>query len=323
MTNPYYRGPQSDHFDGRVFFNPGGSSPRGFRDLLRWKLRDRAAAWPGSLPVRFAQPDPAPGGLSITMVGHATLLVQLAGVSFLTDPVWSERASPFRSLGPRRVRPPGIRFEQLPPIRFVLLSHNHYDHLDLRTLARLVDEHDPLLVCPLGNDVVVREKVPRARCLAGDWGDRVTIGDVVVHYEPCHHWSARGLRDRSMALWAAFVVETLQGKIYHVGDTGFADGVHYREVRRKHGELRAAILPIGAYEPRWFMRDHHQNPDEAVRGHLLCGARTSIAHHWGTFRLTNEAIEAPVAALAAARVVHGVSAADFVAPLAGDAWHAP
>ena len=255
------------------------------------------------------------------MVGHATLLIQAGGLNFLTDPVWSDRASPVQFAGPRRINPPGIAFADLPPIDHVLLTHNHYDHLDLDTLKRLSDAHGASIICPLGNDAIVKTKAPDAEFVVGDWHDVVELANgVKLHFEPCHHWSARGTKDRRWALWAAFVLETPAGKVYHIGDTGFHDGINYRALREKHGEVDVAILPIGAYEPRWFMKGQHQNPDEAVQGHKLLGAKTSIGHHWGTFQLTNEAIEAPVKALAEARVNHGVAEDAFVPMRPGQSW---
>ena len=227
------------------------------------------------------------------MVGHATLLIQAAGLNILTDPVWSDRASPVSFAGPKRVNAPGIAFSDLPPVDIVLLTHNHYDHLDLDTLARLHQAHAPLVITPLGNDAIVRPAIPGMKIMAGDWGDRVQAGAASIHFEPCHHWSARGMTDRRMALWAAFVIETPAGRIYHVGDTGFHDGRNYRAAAGKHGGFRLAILPFGAYEPRWFMKGQHQNPSEAVEGFRLANAQWAAGHHWGTFQLTDEAIEEP------------------------------
>ena len=158
---------------------------------------------------------------------------------------------------------------------------------------------------------------------SGDWGDRHQVGPLTVHFEPCHHWSARGMGDRSMALWAAFVLEGPAGKLLHVGDTGFDEGKPYSRVREKYGDLRAAILPVGAYEPRWFMKDQHQNPEEAVEGLLLSGARWAVGHHWGTFQLTNEGRDAPPAVLHAALESRGV-ARDRFRPLSpGESWDIP
>lgn len=324
--NSYYSGPRTDHFNGDHFLNPGGEPPRKFFQLLKWQLEGGRAKWPRNYPSPFdgAKPTVKVDGddIQVTMLGHATLLLQVGGRNFLTDPVFVERASPVQFVGPKRVNPPGVRFEDLPPIDYVLLSHNHYDHMDLASLARLVSEHSCKIICPLGNDVIIRDRAPDAECIVGDWGDMFELdGEMKVHFEPCHHWSARGTKDRRWALWAAFVLETPAGKIYHIGDTGFNNGKHYQALFEKHGVMRLAILPIGAYEPRWFMKAQHQNPEEAVRGHLLCKAEVSIAHHWGTFQLTNEAIEAPVEALAVAREQFGLGEEAFVTLKPGETWH--
>ncbi|GES53350.1 membrane protein [Rhizobium sp. NBRC 114257] len=290
--NPYYQGPVSDHFDGQRFFNPGGVAPGDAFDLLRWQLGGGRVRWPNPVISAFplAKPDRHVFGnqMRVTMVGHASMLVQIAGLNVLTDPVWSERVSPFRSVGPKRVVPPGIRFEDLPHIDLVLVTHNHYDHLDLVTLARLQQAHRPKIVTPLGNDTIIRRAVPDADITVVDWGDRIALkAGVTIDAEPCHHWSARGMGDRRMALWAAFVLNTPAGKIYHVGDTGFHDGINYEAARQKHGGFRLAILPFGAYEPRWFMKGQHQNPEEAVKGMKLCNAAYVAGHHFATFQLTD------------------------------------
>jgi len=156
---------------------------------------------------------------------------------------------------------------------------------------------------------------------AFDWGARVALSDsIAVHLEPSQHWSARGVLDRSRALWAAFVIETPAGAVYHVGDTGYGDGSLFPRIRERHGPPRLAILPVGAYEPRWFMQGQHMNPDEAVRVFLACGAQHAIGHHWGTFRLTDESVEAPPAALTEALAQHGVAPERFRALRPGEVW---
>jgi L-ascorbate metabolism protein UlaG (beta-lactamase superfamily) len=326
--NLYFNGPKSDHFDGRIFFNPGGTPPGRLVDLLKWQLGGGRAKWPASWPSPHPQAKPdariSGSGLRITMVGHATLLVQTAGLNILTDPVWSDRVSPLSFAGPRRVNAPGIAFEALPPIDLVLLSHNHYDHLDLPTLKRLKQKHDPLVVTPLGNDAIIRAAVPDVRISVRDWGDKVELpGHATIHIEPAHHWSARGTRDRRMALWCGFVVEAPSGNVYFAGDTGFHSGRNYRQMARKHHRFRLAILPIGAYEPRWFMKGHHQNPDEAVRGMLLCHAQSAVGCHWGTFQLTNEPIEEPRQKLTEALQAHRVRQERFRPMLPGEIWDVP
>lgn len=324
-ANPYYSGPVTDHFDGIRFFNPEGVEPGNLRDLWKWRTNGERARWPKRVerPSQPAAPAERIGGdgLRVTMIGHASLLIQVAGLNILTDPVWSERASPFSFAGPKRVIEPGIPFEALPPIDLVIVTHNHYDHLDLQTLSRLGKRHTPQVVTPLGNDPLIRKAMPEAVISVMDWGDRIALSDgVSIDAEPCHHWSARGMNDRRMALWAAFVISTPAGKVYHIGDTGFHDGINYKAAAAKHGAFRLAVLPIGAYEPRWFMRDHHMNPDDAVQAHRTLQAQTSMAIHFGTFNLTDEQQDDPPKALQAALRSQGVDPATFGTPKPGEQW---
>jgi len=314
-TNRYYSGPTSDHFDGTRFFSPGHPFNKSRTDLLKWQFGGGKVAWPKAYPGEPFDVPPARvagPGLRVTSIGHASVLIQTFGLNILIDPVWSERASPVAWAGPKRVNPPGIRFEDLPPIDVVLVSHNHYDHMDIATLSRLRRRHGFRLITPLGNDRILAGADSELTAETHDWGARVPLGDgLAVHFLPSHHWSARGLGDRLMALWAAFMIETPAGAIYHIADTGYRDGALFREAGRLFPHIRLAILPIGAYEPRWFMRDQHVNPDEAVRILHDCGADRALVHHWGTFRLTNEGIEEPPRALGEALAAAGIASERF------------
>jgi L-ascorbate metabolism protein UlaG (beta-lactamase superfamily) len=308
-TNPYYSGPPSDHFDGLRFFNPNHpETDRGLHDFLRWRLHEKAAAWPRSVPTRQTIPDASVAGLRVTIVGHASVLIQAGGLNVLTDPVWSERASPLQFAGPRRVQAPGIAFDGLPRIDAVLLSHNHYDHMDVATLRRLHVEHRPLMVTPLGNDAILRRSIPDVRVVTGDWWGRIDIGmGGEVTIIPAYHWSARTGRDRRMALWCGFTLSTAGGSVYFAGDTGYGDGHVFREVRRRTGRPDLALIPIGAYAPRWFMSPQHTDPDEAVRILEDLEAARGVGIHWGVFRLTNEPREEPPELLVQALARRGIT----------------
>jgi len=320
----YYQGPASDHFDGRRFFNPGAPpakavDPRRF--FGRWS--GERAAWPDHVPVRQTLPPRrvAAGDMLVTWVGHATVLIQVEGLNILTDPIWSDRASPFSFIGPRRLRAPGVRFEDLPRIDLVVISHNHYDHLDLPTLRRLWRRDRPAIVTSLGNDTILRREGIEA--VARDWGQSATIAaGVEVIVERNHHWGSRWGADRNRALWSAFTIRTPAGAIFFAGDTGWGDGRWAREAAR-HGPFRLAIIPIGAYEPRDVMRGSHVNPEEAMRVFEALNPTTALGMHWGTFHLTFEPIDAPPLAIAALARRRGLAPDRFVATEVGRTFRVP
>ena len=323
----YYRGPVSDHFDGQRFFNPDGErgpvSPRSAgRFFNRWASGQRAA-WPDHVPVRQTIP-PArvPGdAMRVTWIGHATVLVQTQGLNILTDPVWSDRVSPFSFIGPTRVRAPGVAFEHLPRIDLVLVSHNHYDHLDLPTLERLWRRDRPLIVTSLGNDAIL--KAHGIAATAGDWGTRVAVRPgVELLIERNHHWGSRWGTDRDRALWSAFTLRLPGGNLFFAGDTGYGDGAWIRQAAA-HGPFRFAIIPIGAYEPRDFMQAHHIDPGEAMRVYEALHPVMGLGVHWGTFQLTFEAIDDPPRRLAALRRAGGAKAQGFIATEPGQGFDVP
>jgi L-ascorbate metabolism protein UlaG (beta-lactamase superfamily) len=278
------------------FVIDGHSGEASFRDVMKWQFGGGRAKWPRRIEnkIHAAPPQRLNGSdLRITWIGHSTVLIQTAGLNIITDPFFSKRASPFQFAGPMRVRDAGIEIANLPPIDIILLSHNHYDHLDLPALRQLQKAHKPKLITPLVNSRYAKGFDTSEL----DWRQSTEIGDVRCTLMPTWHWSKRGFGDTNEALWGAFVIESAGGVIYFAADTGYGDGNTFKEVRERFGNPRLSLLPIGAYEPRWFMKPQHMDPEEAVQAHVDLGSRTSIAIHHGTVQLTNEAIDAPVSAL--------------------------
>src|ERR1700745_980586 len=289
------------HFDGRRFYNPDAPQARGFLDGLRWKLTSHPEPSPPfiedvvpSVPPRSVNA----GQVRVTMVNHSTVLVQCSGFNLLTDPIWSERASPLSWVGPKRRRRPGVRMEDLPPIDAVLISHNHFDHLDLPTLRRLATRgRSTSVVAARCASLLRSQRVESVHEL--DWGESKAISGVTIHCVPALHFSARGILDRNKTLWWGYVIEYPESLVYFAGDTSF--GSHFDQIREKFGSPQLALLPIGAYEPRWVMSPVHMTPEEAVRAHEILGAKTSIAIHHGTFQLADDGIDTPAQQLMAGR----------------------
>ncbi len=317
-------GPVTDHFDGKHFFTPGtskSSSPIGY---LWRRLTNPPPDWPQAVPSPANLPALSPRVSAkearVTYIGHATLLIQVAGLNILTDPVWSQRASAVQWLGPKRVAQPAWPLEQLPPIDLVLISHDHYDHLDVPTLRLLDAAHRPRVIAPLGLKKLLTEAMPQSSVSEHDWGERVALAQGAwLHVEPMAHGSGRTPFDQMQTLWAAYVIEAAGMKMYHAGDTGYAGGRYFREVAKRHGPLDLAILPIGAYEPVDFMADSHMSPSEAVQALIDTGARQGMAHHFDTFQLGFEAFGAAGAELLKAMQSSGLPLQRMIVPIIGQA----
>jgi len=319
LGRPARNGALSDHFDGIKYFNPVRAA-RGLGEVLTWLRTRKPSRWPvwednPVFPPPAARLGDSVKDWSTTFINHATVLVQIGPWNFITDPVYSERCSPFTFAGPRRVRAPGLALEALPTIHAVLLSHNHYDHLDVRTLKWLAERDNPLIVTGLGNkDYLHRNGVHHVVEL--DWWQSTPFHELKIHFVPAQHFSGRGLRDRDMTLWGGLVVETGAGMMLFAGDTGY--GPHFRQIQEKLGPMRLALLPIGAYEPRWFMGPVHMNPDDAVKAHIDLRAEKSLAIHFNTFQLTDESMDQPVKDLRVAQQEHGVALEEFVVMTEGE-----
>jgi L-ascorbate metabolism protein UlaG (beta-lactamase superfamily) len=298
------RPPRSDHHDGKRFFTPGAPAPEGFGGVLKWMLRRERGPWRDY--QEFA-PGPKPpdrvSDLRVTFVNHATTLIQMSGLNLLTDPIWSYRCSPVSFAGPARARPPGIRFEDLPPIDAILLSHNHYDHLDLPTLQRLRKERGaPRVIAGLGNGEMLKN-AGIANVDELDWWQSLELAPGVTGTAvPVQHFSNRGVTDRNRTLWTGFVVSSAAGNVFFAGDTGF--GSHFAAIAKAFPAIRLAILPIGAYRPEWFMGPVHETPEQAVEAQRILGAETALAIHFGTFPLADDGQDEPVDALKTALAAH-------------------
>lgn len=307
---PRHAGPVDAHFDGTRFYNRVPAE-KSLVDILGFlsTYRARREAWPERVQNASYPAPPAAGtGITATFINHSTVLLDIGGVRVLTDPIYAERASPFTFAGPARVREPGVPFDELPPIDVVLVSHDHYDHLDTDTLAALARRDAPLVLAGLGNGALLAEHgVTRFHEL--DWWQRHEAQGLAFHFVEVRHRSGRGLLDQMKTLWGGFVVVAPGATVYFAGDTGW--GPHFAAARERFGAFDLCLLPIGAYRPRDFMAPVHLDPDAAVRAHAVLGCGQSIAVHHGTFQLTYEAIDEPYTELAAALAAHEIPAAAF------------
>jgi L-ascorbate metabolism protein UlaG (beta-lactamase superfamily) len=285
----------SDHYNGKTFYNSVTVKQKSFGSILKWLWTRRPGEWKDSQNLQSSEKSMGnvTEGIRITFVNHSTFLLQMDGLNILTDPIWSDRASPFSWIGPKRKRIPGIAFEDLPKIDVVIVSHNHYDHLDLPTLKKLFALHAPTIVVPLGVKKFLENK-GISNIVELDWWEDTSLSEKIsVQAVPAQHFSGRGIFDRNATLWCGYVIKTSVGSLYFAGDTGYNSEM-FQEIGQRSGPIRFALLPIGAYKPRWFMSPVHISPAEAVRIHLILNIETSIAMHFGTFRLADDGQEDPI-----------------------------
>lgn len=295
------------------YANQAAFSGKSFWQVVKWRMFAKRPEWPKWIdaPQRKIPTSGAdPAELDLTFINHSTFLIHYHGLNILTDPVWTDRPSPFSFAGPKRVRPAGVKLEDLPKIDLILISHNHYEHLDLWTLKKLAARDKPLVLTGLGNGKLICETgLNNVQEL--DWWESLELGGLKIHFVPAQHFSARWLDDRMETLWGGFVLESPHGNVYFAGDT--AAGPHEGQLQKRFESFRLSLLSIGAYEPRWFMKASHMNPLEAVEAHQKLNSQLSVGMHFGTFAgLTDEAIDQPLIDLSAALKERDVKPATFI-----------
>jgi L-ascorbate metabolism protein UlaG (beta-lactamase superfamily) len=322
---PGFEGKASKHFDGKHFVNTEPMD-KSAGDMVRlgWGALTSSADWPDWIEIeqQSVPSERVYQGISVTFINHATFLIQVDGINILTDPVYSERVSPMQWAGPKRVHAPGVALQDLPPIDVILISHNHYDHLDEATLRLLLEAQDkpPLLLAGLGNSKLLAQ-LGSSDQRDLDWEDGAHYEGIEFVFTECRHRSGRGLSDQMKTLWGSFVIKTSEGNLYFAGDTGYSP--HLQATGDRHGPFALSLLPIGAYEPRWFMKDVHLNPEEAVKAHRELRSEFSIGIHFGTFQLTYESIEQPVIDLSVALQEQRISESEFEVMSPGETLMVP
>ncbi len=315
-----YTGPRSDHFNGRVFLNPSRRSAKGFKAVGEYVGKRVPDKWPSDLDQSVREnaiPSISRADTQITFVNHSTFFIQFNGQHILTDPIWSKRCSPFQWVGPKRQRPPGVMLEQLPQVDLVLISHNHYDHLDKPTIKKLNKKFNPKYLVPLGlKDLMLKWGCQNV--VEVDWWDEVDINGIQFLSTPANHFSSRGTFDRNKTLWCGYILRSKSSKIYFAGDSGYSD--IFREIGKREGPIDLSLIPIGAYMPEWFMSPIHISPLEAIQVHLDVMSKKSIAMHFGTFKLADDGPVRSTSVLKEGIKKAGLTSQLFIIPKEGHSY---
>lgn len=292
-------------------------------DILKWQLTTKRTTWPKK--ILLANSDVPTNKINeknkirVSVVGHVNFLIQTNGLNILTDPVWSKRASPFSLIGPKRVIDPDIELKNLPKIDIIIISHNHYDHMDIPTIRTIWRRDQPKIITPLANDKILKKYIKNIEVTTLNWHQQTIINqDTTINLEPSQHWSARGLFDLNQALWGNFIITTPAGAICFIGDSGYNEEL-YKNIGEKYN-IFLSMIPIGAFEPRWFMKDVHMNPEEAAMVHQHLKSKYSIAGHFQTFPLASDNYLQAAEELDIALQKHKISKQQFITPTIGKAY---
>ncbi len=322
LSEAGYTGPKSSHFDGKKFHNPSGLAAKGLKDVFRylpeslkrdpWTFKHFATASPDELD------QVSPDKIRYCFINHSSFLIQIEGVNILTDPIWSDRCSPFQWSGPKRMSNPGINKEDLPRIDVVLISHNHYDHLDKASIRFLAEKHNPLFITTLGVSHLLK-KYGAENCVEIDWWQKHTFGPIRFTATPSNHFSSRGILDRDKTLWCGFTINSSTKNLYFLGDSGYSE--IFQEIGNRLGPFDLSFIPIGAYLPRWFMSPIHISPEESAQVHLDVKSKKSVAMHFGCFPLANDNEARATDELRKALVAKNIKVEDFVIPTQGSIFH--
>lgn len=320
LSAPGYKGPSSNHFDGKRFINPNGLQAQNLIGVMKYGLFRKPEKWTKNYETDIrttAIQIPALDEVQVSFVNHSTFLIQVAGLNILTDPIWSKRCSPFQWVGPERMRPPGIPMEMLPPIDLVILSHNHYDHLDVNTLKLLEEKYSPKFIVPLGVGSYL-DKLDIQNKVEIDWYQNTSVGQLDIKGIPANHFTSRGLFDRDKTLWCGYLFNFEGYKIYFAGDSGY--GPNFKTLGEQEQSIDLALIPIGAYKPEWFMSPIHISPDQAVQVHQDINAKQSIAMHFGTFPLADDGMYTPQKDLKQSLDQRGINSEKFIIPDEGKSY---